>query len=153
MHPEFAKARAATGATPEYLIRVERALLALNDCFKCLNGQDMKDILGSLYLNGDIDKTITTTLESKIKSEKIGGFAGLFVNASKVIRGEIEKSVVERMTVSQGSQNQGARSQWHDNAMNRQDVPSLLTTRDFRQKKKEESGRARKRSLTVPTLE
>jgi hypothetical protein len=153
MHNEIEKARAATGATPEYLIRVERALLALNDCFKCLNGQDMKDILGSLYLNGDIDKTITTTLESKIKSEKIGGFAGLFVNASKVIRGEIEKSVVERMTVSQGSQNQGARSQWHDNAMNRQDVPSLLTTRDFRQKKKEESGRARKRSLTVPTLE
>lgn len=142
MHNEIEKARIATRATPEYLIRVERALLALNDCFKCLDGQDMKDILGNLYLNGDIDRTITGALERKIKSEKIGGFAGLFVNASKAIRGEIEKMIVERITVSPGTHSRGTQSQWHDNTMNPQDVPSLLTTKDFRPARtKEASGR------------
>lgn len=154
MHNEIEKARIATGATPEYLIRVERALLALNDCFKCLDGQDMKDILGNLYLNGDIDRTITGALESKIKSEKIGGFAGFFVNASKAIRGEIEKIITERITVSQNPHTRGTHSQWHDNTMNPQDVPSLLTTKDFRARKtKEAPGQGRRRSLTVPKLE
>ena len=154
MHTEIEKARAATGATPDYLIRVERALLAMNDCFKCLDGQDMKDILGSLYLNGDIHQTIIGALESKIKSERIGGFAGFFVNASKVIRSEIEKIIVERVTVTQSTQTQVERSQWHDNAMNSQDVPSLLTTKDFKPRKtKGASAQARRRSLMVPALE
>ena len=154
MHNEIEKARIATGASPEYLIRVERALLALNDCFKCLNGQDMKDILGNLYLNGEIDRTITGALESKIKSEKLGGFAGFFVNASKAIRGEIEKMIVERITVRQDRHTRGTQSQWHDNRMNPQDVSSLLTTTDFRAREtKGASGQVRRRSLTVPKFE
>jgi hypothetical protein len=153
LHNEIEKARAATGETPEYLIRVERALLAMNDCFKCINGQDVMDILGSLYLNGDIDPTITGALESKIKSEKLGGFVGFFVNASKAIRGEIEKMIVERVTVTQDAEMRRTPSQWHDNTMNPQDVSTLLTTNDFRAKKtKGASGQSRRRNLTVPKL-
>jgi hypothetical protein len=153
LHNEIERARGTTGATPEYLIRVERALLAMNDCFKCLDAQDMKDILGSLYLNGYIDPTITGALENKIKSERIGTFAGFFVNASKAIRSEIEKMIVERITVKQDAQMRGTPSQWHDNPMNPQDVSSLLTTNDFRAKKtKGASGQTRRRSLTVPKL-
>ncbi len=153
LHNEIEKARAATGETPEYLIRVERALLALNDCFKGLTGQDMKDILGSLYLNGDIDPTITGALESKIKSDKLGGFVGFFVNASKAIRGEIETMIVEPVTVTQDAEMRRTPSQWHDNTMNPQDVSSLLTTNDFRAKKtRGASGQSRRRNLTVPKL-
>ena len=154
LHNEIEKARAATGTTPDFLIRVERALLALNDCFKCLdsNGQDIKDILGNLYLNGDIDTVITTALEKKLSAEKLGAFS-MFINASKAIRKEIENMVTERITVSIDRRPDTLRSQWHEIAKNRQDVPTLLTTKDFRPKsKKPEPKPDQRRESLIPTF-
>jgi len=154
LHNEIEKARAATGETPDYLIRVERALLAMNDCFKCLDskGQDIKDILGGLLLNGDIDPVITAALEKKIIGQKLGAF-GMFVNASKTIRAKVEGMIAERITISQGRRAETLRSAWHDNPKNTQDIPTLLTTKDFRPTHQKTSPKPDERRLSlVPTL-
>jgi predicted unusual protein kinase regulating ubiquinone biosynthesis (AarF/ABC1/UbiB family) len=132
MHNEIEKARATTGKTPEYLIRVERALLALNDCFKCLDpeGHDIKDILASLYLNGEIHKTICTALEKRIKREKLGTF-GMFANVTGLIRQQLDSMIKERVTTSQNTPSTSPASRWHDYKQKRRDYPSLLTTKDF----------------------
>ena len=132
MHAEIEKARAQTGNTPDYLIRVERALLALNDCFRCLDseGHDIKDILGSLYLNGDIHATICTALEEKIGQVKLGIF-GKFVNIASHVREQLDTIVTERVSISRGSFSPPSASRWHDQKKNPQDYPTLLTTADL----------------------
>lgn len=132
MHNEIEKARATTGKTPEYLIRVERALLALNDCFKCLDpeGHDIKDILASLYLNGEIDRTICTALEKRIRREKLGTF-GMFAKVTGLIRQQLDSMIKERVTTSQNAPSTSPASRWHDYKQKRRDYPSLLTTKDF----------------------
>jgi hypothetical protein len=136
MHEEIEKARAQTGNTPDYLIRVERALLALNDCFKCLDseGQDIKDLLGSLYLNGHINPLICETIEKKIGQDKLG-ILGKFVSIASRVRGQLEELIKERVTTSQNAFSSPLMSRWHDHGKNRKDYPSLLTTKDFAPKR------------------
>jgi len=71
-HQEIYDIKAATGQTPDYLVRAQRALLALNDFIGVdnaeakrrayISGDDFKDILMAVYKSGKIDKDILAEL-------------------------------------------------------------------------------------------
>jgi hypothetical protein len=148
IHNEIAKAREASGETPEYLIRVERALLALNDCFKCLDqeGQDIKDLLGSLYLNNEVHPTICAELEKKIAKEKVGGLLGRFVKISSRVRTEVGTMIREKIHTSVHTTESMPASHWHDHPKNTREFTTLLGTKDYEVQRSEKRQKTRRRS-------
>lgn len=141
IHGEVEKLRQSTGSNPEYLIRVERALLNLSDCFRWLDreGSDLFDILGSLHKNGAIDPVICDVLEKRVKETFGQVFGG---SLSSVANHWIQQPIVEiqkPVTIEDPSR-------WHDVPKNRLDYPTLLTEADLKRYDKAKTSKKRRRS-------
>jgi hypothetical protein len=90
MHEQIEKVRSA-GGDPEYLILVERGILARQDCMKLLgaNSSDLHDIFAGIYQSGGrgslINPDIRKILETRIAAGELGEAEGLASVALTVI--------------------------------------------------------------------
>jgi hypothetical protein len=82
LHTQIERVRQEEGVSPDYLIRVERALLALNDSYKYLDksGTDILDIFAGLYNGGGkkshIHPDIRDILEKSVAAGELGEAKG-----------------------------------------------------------------------------
>jgi len=148
MHEQIEQAR-REGKNPEHLIRVERGLLALQDCLKHLNneGKDITDIFAGIYNGGGknsfVHEDIRKVLEQRVASGEFGQATGKAKTALKaagllgmnkgqlMLNSHFDDNAPKPVIIKPGKSTTLSEPKFWDIPKNKQEIPSLCQETDI----------------------
>ncbi len=149
LHTQIEQAKKAKGSSPDYLIRVERGLLALNDSYKYLDkeGKDLIDIFAGLYNGGGkkshIHPDIREELENAVASGELGeagkyGKIALGVGSmlgmnkgAAMLNAYFKANATQPVTISHVEAVEVPKPKYWKMEKNTQDIPTLCGIEDI----------------------